>query len=166
MELVTFPEFGSIVIRTVSIFLFTFIVMRSRGNKQLAQLNLFDIIIIIALGSAVGDVIIYNENYAPLVKSMIGIATLILLVLFIENILAILPKSWIKVIEGKEEIIVKDGRVDYSALKKVNIHEEELKSKLRLKNIHSYKAIKRAYLEPDGSISIIRKNDVTSDDDF
>jgi len=57
----------------VSIFLFTFIVMRSRGNKQLAQLNLFDIIIIIALGSAVGDVIIYYYDNMMIIHRVVNI---------------------------------------------------------------------------------------------
>ena len=150
----------NVMVRTIIVFLFTFLMMRLRGKKQLAQLNIFDIIIIIALGSAVGDVMIYPEATIPLFNALTGIATIIILVLIVENLLAVAPTSVLKLIEGSHEIIVENGKVRFDTLRKVNIHEEELKSKLRAKGIHSYSQLKTAYLEPDGSISIIKKRSI------
>ena len=127
-----------VVLRTVIVFFFTFFMMRLRGNKQLMQMNIFDIIIIIALGSAVGDAMIYGGTVIPLVSSLTAIATLVILILVIENILAIAPSKLVKLIEGVEVVLIKDGVVDYDALKRVNVHEDELKSRLRSKNIHHF----------------------------
>jgi len=146
-----------VVLRTVIVFFFTFLMMRLRGNKQLMQMNVFDIIIIIALGSAVGDAMIYGDTVIPLVSSLTAIATLVILILAIENVLAIAPSKIVKLIEGVEVVLIKDGVVDNGALKRVNIHEDELKSRLRSRNIHHFSQVKIAYLEPDGSISIVRK---------
>jgi len=88
-----------VMIRTIIVFLFTFLMMRLRGKKQLAQLNVFDIIIIIALGSAVGDVMIYPDSIIPLANALVAIATIIVLVLILENLLAIAPT---KVQQGKQ----------------------------------------------------------------
>lgn len=146
-----------VVFRTVLVFFFTYMLMRLRGVKQLAQLNIFDVIIIIALGSAVGDAMIYSESVAPMIKSLTAIATLVILILIIENLLARAPTRVIKLVEGSEVVLIKDGVVDFEALHRVNLHEEELKSRLRTKNIRSYAQVKIAYLEPDGSISVVRK---------
>ena len=146
-----------IVTGTSVIFFLTYALMRLRGNRQLAQLSVFDLIIIIGLGSAVGDVMIYPEETVPLINSVTAITTLVFIVLIIENLLAILPAKAVKLIEGKERILIKDGEVDYNALRKVNLHQEELKSKLRQSNIHSYTKVREARLEPDGTISITRK---------
>ncbi|MEJ2568666.1 MAG: DUF421 domain-containing protein, partial [candidate division WOR-3 bacterium] len=65
-----------VVVRTTIIFFVAFIVIRIRGTKQLAQLTLFDILIVIALGSAVGDVMIYPEGIVSLLRSTVAICTL------------------------------------------------------------------------------------------
>ncbi|MFA5406513.1 MAG: YetF domain-containing protein [Candidatus Nanoarchaeia archaeon] len=146
-----------VLFRTVTVFFFTFFLMRLRGHKQLTQLNVFDVLIIIALGSAVGDVMIYGDSVVPLTTALIAIATVIILVLIIENFIAIAPPKIIKLIEGKEEILIHKGKVDWDVLRKVNIHEEELKSMLRSKGIYDYRDASIVYLEPDGSISVRRR---------
>lgn len=142
--------------RTLIIFFLTFALMRLRGNRQLAQLTIFDLIIIIGLGSAVGDAMIYTEEVVPLINSVTAIATLVFLVLIIENLLPILPVKMLRVLEGGEVVLIQDGVVDLMALRKTNLHEEELKSRLRQKNIHHYSQVRVARLEPDGTISVTR----------
>jgi len=147
----------NVLTRTVIVFFFTFFFMRLRGHKSLAQLNIFDVLIIVALGSAVGDVMIYDESVVPLMSALIAISVVILLVLIIENFLAVAPARLLKIIEGHEEILIKDGQVDWDMLRKVNIHEEELKSMLREKGIYDFKEAGLVYLEPDGTISIKKR---------
>jgi len=53
IELVSFGSIIEVIVRITIIFFFAFIVIRIRGTKQLAQLTLFDVLIVIALGSAI-----------------------------------------------------------------------------------------------------------------
>lgn len=146
------------VIRTLLVFLFTFALMRLRGIKQLAHLNMFDVLIIIALGSSVGDVMIYSETEVPMYRSLVAIATVIVLVLVIENLMAVASKRVINLIEGKEEVLMRNGVTDFNMLKRVNINEEELKMMLKSKGIVHASEVKLAALEPNGEITIIRKH--------
>lgn len=147
----------SVVLRTILIFFFTFILMRLRGKRQLAQLTLFDLVIIISLGSAVGDVMIYSDSIAPMLNSMIAIATVIVLIMLLENIMVKGPKSLVTIMEGSASILIRDGKLDRNALRKVKLSEGELRSMLREKNIKYFSDVRVARMEPDGQLSVERK---------
>ena len=146
-----------VIIRTALIFFFTFLIMRVRGRRQLVQFTIFDIIIIIALGSAVGDVMIYPDNVTSIVRSMTAITTIVFLIYFIEKLLFKAPLSISKLIEGDVIILVKNGKLVKENLKKSKITEGELRSRLREKNIEHFSEARIARLEPDGQISVRRK---------
>jgi uncharacterized membrane protein YcaP (DUF421 family) len=157
LDVITLNLVTEVVLRTTIIFLFTFLLIRLRSKRQLAQFNLFDVIVVLALGTAVGDVMVYSEDNVSLVRSLISITTLIVLVNTIEYILARSPSSIVELIHGKAITLVKDGKLVKDNLKKSNITEEELRSKLREKNINYYSEVRLVQLEPDGDFSIIRK---------
>ncbi|PIN99897.1 hypothetical protein COT72_03610 [archaeon CG10_big_fil_rev_8_21_14_0_10_43_11] len=157
----TLARFSEVVVRTTIIFFFTFLVMRIRGQRQLAHLNLFDLVIIIGLGSAVGDAMIYGDEVVHLLTSMTAIATIVILIWGVENILERSPYWLVAIIEGKSTVLVRNGKIVKEALRKINLHEEELRAKLRESNVHSISGIREVRLEPDGGISITRKRPPT-----
>jgi uncharacterized membrane protein YcaP (DUF421 family) len=157
IKLITFSQVSEVVIRTAIIVLVAFIVIRIRGRKQLAQLTLFDILIVIALGSAVGDVMIYPEEIVSLLRSIIAITTLISLIYIFEYLVCRAPKKITRVVYGDSTIIIKNGKLVKRNFARTNFTEEQLKSKLREKNIQYYSEVKIARLEPDGALSVQRK---------
>jgi uncharacterized membrane protein YcaP (DUF421 family) len=146
-----------VVIRTAIIVLAAFIIIRIRGRKQLAQLTLFDIIIVIALGSAVGDVMIYPEEVVSLLRSVIAITTLAVLVHISEHLVCRAPKKITRIIYGDSTVIIKNGKLVKKNFEKINLTEDQLKSKLREKNIQYYSEARIVRLEPDGELSVQRK---------
>lgn len=93
IKLISFENVLEVVIRTTIIFFVAFIIIRIRGKKQLAQLTLFDILIVIALGSAVGDVMIYSEEVVSLLRSITAICTLAILIQLVEFLACRAPKK-------------------------------------------------------------------------
>ncbi len=146
-----------VIVRTTIIFLVAFIVIRIRGRKQLAQLTLFDILIVIALGSAVGDVMIYSEEVVSLLRSIIAIGTLAILIHLVEFVACRAPKKITRIIYGDSTIIIKDGKLIKKNFIKTNLTEDQLRAKLREKNIQYYSEAKIVRLEPDGELSVKRK---------
>jgi len=146
-----------VIVRTTIIFLVAFIVIRIRGRKQLAQLTLFDILIVIALGSAVGDVMIYSEEVVSLLRSIIAIGTLAILIHLVEFVACRAPKKITRIIYGDSTIIIKDGKLIKKNFEKTNLTEDQLRAKLREKNIQYYSEAKIVRLEPDGELSVKRK---------
>jgi uncharacterized membrane protein YcaP (DUF421 family) len=157
IELVSFGSVLEVVVRTTIIFFVAFIVIRIRGTKQLAQLTLFDILIVIALGSAVGDVMIYPEEIVSLLRSIVAICMLTFLIHVFEFLACRAPKKITRIIYGDSTIIIKNGKLIKRNFEKTNLTEDQLKAKLREKNIQYYSETKIVRLEPDGQLSIQRK---------
>ena len=157
IEIISFGNVLEVVVRTTIIFFVAFIVIRIRGTKQLAQLTLFDILIVIALGSAVGDVMIYPEEIVSLLRSAVAISTLAVLVHLFEFLACRAPRKITRIIYGDSTIIIKNGKLIKRNFEKTNLTEDQLKAKLREKNIQYYSEAKIVRLEPDGQLSIQRK---------
>lgn len=144
----------SVILRTIIIFCFAFLVIRFRGKRQLGQISLFDTIVIIALGSAVGDVMIYPEDIVSLDRSLIAMTTLVFLVFMIEFLVARSPKYIGGVVYGEETVIVYNGQLVAENFQKTMLTESQLLSRLREMGVNDYSELKSARLEPDGDISI------------
>jgi uncharacterized membrane protein YcaP (DUF421 family) len=157
IDRISFVSMLEVVVRTTIIFFVAFIVIRIRGTKQLAQLTLFDILIVIALGSAVGDVMIYPEGIVSLLRSTVAICTLAVLVHLFEFFACRASGKITRIIYGDSTIIVKNGKLIKRNFEKTNLTEDQLKAKLREKNIQYYSEAKIVRLEPDGQLSIQRK---------
>jgi uncharacterized membrane protein YcaP (DUF421 family) len=157
IKLISFSQVLEVIVRTTIIFLVAFIVIRIRGKKQLAQLTLFDILIVIALGSAVGDVMIYPEEVVSLLRSIIAICTLAVLIQVFEYLTCRAPKKISKIVYGESTILIKNGKLIKKNFEKTNLTEDQLRAKLREKNIQYYSEAKIVRLEPDGELSVQRK---------
>jgi len=157
MDFIVPPYVMEVFIRTSLIFIFTTVLMRTRGKKQLGQITIFDILIIIALGSAVGDVMIYTEEQVPFMRSVVAVSTVFVLVTVIEKLLMELPVKVRNMIHGEPVILVKDGKLVKKSLNESNITKEELRSMLREKNVDYFSQAKKVILEPTGKLSITRK---------
>lgn len=157
IEAVSLKVVFEVILRTTLIFLVTFVVIRMRGKKQLAQLTLFDILIVIALGSAVGDVMIYPEEVVSLLRSVIAICTLVFLIHLVEYIVSRAPIRVTKIVYGEPLILIKDGKLIKKNFDKANLTEEQFRSMLREKNIEYYSEAGIVRLEPNGKISVKRK---------
>ncbi|RZJ48666.1 MAG: DUF421 domain-containing protein, partial [Flavobacterium sp.] len=58
----------------------------------------------------------------------------------------------------KPEILIHDGKLDFKALSKLDISDEELKEAMREHGVEFFKNVKLAMLEIDGTISIISED--------
>lgn len=147
-----------IIFRTSFMYFYTILNIRLMDKRSMGQLSSFDIIIIIALGSSVGDPMCYTN--VPLIQAMIAISTIVL----VERILSKLTEKnelLQRFIIGNPVLIIKNGNLINNNLKKQNISLEELNSLLRLKGIKNIGEIECAYLEPSGNVSVIKAEKVS-----
>jgi uncharacterized membrane protein YcaP (DUF421 family) len=154
ISLLSLEHILDIFFRTGVIFFFSLFVLRLLGKRHLSHLTHIDLLLIISLGSAVGDVMIYTEENVQILVSvvaiaMVGLSVKVLLELashfrFVNNLLF-----------GNSRLIVEHGKVIKSALAKEDIHEDELLQLLREKGLETLAHIDKVYLETDGELSII-----------
>lgn len=141
-----------IMFRTSFMYFYTILNVRLMDKRSLGQLSSFDVIIIIALGTSVGDPMFYH---VPLLQAMVVISTIV----FMERIVAKLIETvpfFEMLISGKPVLLIKHGKVLEKNIKKENITLEELNSILRLKGVKNTGEVSYAYLEPSGNISVLR----------
>ncbi|MBX3580631.1 MAG: DUF421 domain-containing protein [Rhizobiaceae bacterium] len=145
-----------IAVRTVIIYVYTLFLIRWIGSRSIAQLSLVEFLLVIALGSAVGDGMFYPD--VPLVHCMIVIAVVILLDKALSHLLARHPK-FEDMIEGLSVQVIRDGIIDVKTLKKIQFGHDELFEQLRLKDVSNLNEVRAAYLETNGMVSVFKFDD-------
>ena len=142
-----------IIFRTIVLYLFAIGMLRLTGSRGIGQLSAFDIAIIIALGSAVGDPMFYPQ--VPLLHGMVVITVIVLLQRSI-SVLVMRSNKVEEFFEGTPLSIVEDGRLELDALRTATLSEEDVFMRLRREGIEQLGRVKHVYLEHDGSFSIFK----------
>ena len=142
------------VLRTIAVYLFLITGLRLFGKRELGQLNPLDFIILLLLSNTVQNAIIGNDN--SLVGGLIGAG-----VLFVINDLLVRyayrsPRAR-RVIEGRAEELVRDGRLLRPALRHNMITKEELLAAARKQGIEHIREVECARLEVSGAVSFTLK---------
>jgi uncharacterized membrane protein YcaP (DUF421 family) len=150
----TSPEFLlEVFLRTLIIYLALLLVVKWLGKRMSGQLTIIEMTVMVTLGAIVS---------VPMQMPDRGIlqGLLILLVAFALhhgiNYLGILYPRAEEILQGKPTILVKDGILQLAELDEVRVTRQQLFSDLRTKSIYQLGKLKRVYLEPAGSLSIIK----------
>lgn len=140
-----------IVVRTIILYVYTLIMLRLMGKRSMGHLSTFDFVIIIALGSAVGDPMFYAA--VPLIYGMVVITVVVVL----ERALAygtMFNKPVEDFVEGKPILMVDQGRLDLEGMTYEKLSRDELFARLRLHGAQQLGEVKVAYLENTGEVSV------------
>jgi len=142
-----------IVVRTVTIYLYTLVLVRWIGSRSIGQLSLVEFLLVIALGSAVGDAMFYPD--VPLVHCLLVITVVILIDKALSFALTRSPRLE-DAIEGKTVELIRDGIIHHDVLLKANFGQDELFEQLRMKDIEHVGQVRAAYLETNGNVSVFK----------
>jgi uncharacterized membrane protein YcaP (DUF421 family) len=148
-----------VVLRTVVMYSYTLAVVRILGKRGLGHLSPFELVIIVALGSAVGDPMFYAD--VPLLHGIIVITVVVALQRALEEITERSPGLEV-VLESKARLLVNSGVVDMQAMEKEDLSETELFSALREREVEHLGQVRLAYLEPSGVITVFRTDDAVA----
>lgn len=142
------------ILRPVLVYFVLIIGLRLAGKREMAQLNTFDMVVLLSLSNAVQNAIIGNDN--SLSGGIIGAASL-LTINFIMNKVLYHHKKLQHLFEGEADIIIKHGIVRQSRLSKELITMEELVEAAQKQGIASLSEVDEAILQPNGGLSFITK---------
>ena len=139
------------ILRAIISFVFLLFAIKLMGRRSISQLRLIDFTMALVLGNILAHPL-SDENL-----SMKGslITTTVLVVLYSLSVFISLKFNFFKKwIEPSPYPLIKDGKIQYKALKKARITIEHLLSELRKENIEEVNKVALALWEPDGTISI------------
>jgi len=150
----------SVIIRTAIIATLVFVIVKWLGGKGIGQLSPFGLLIVVGLGTAIGDPMIYKEISIP--QAMVAV---IIAVIFFKVIdyLTLKSRRFRESIEPKPILLVEHGSIVNEGLKRAKMDMAEFEAEMRLSGLENAREIKYARLESNGKISFIINKKTTSD---
>lgn len=131
------------------------LVLRVSGKRTLGQLNAFDFIVTVALGSTLATILLSSD-----VAFFEGLSALVLLAgLQFVVALASAHLSWVRsAVKSTPVALVVSGEIQYSQLRRNRLSESEVLQAVRGSGSGDLSGIAAVVLETNGTISVIPKN--------
>jgi uncharacterized membrane protein YcaP (DUF421 family) len=139
------------VLRTVAVYLGILLLLRLGGRRDLAQLNTFDLVVLLLLSNVVQNAIIGNDN--SLLGGLLGAVTLIVVNSVVARVVQ-RSDAAVALVEGKAEVLVHDGKVDGDALERLGLRAADVLVALRRQGAPLVSAVQEATLESGGTIIV------------
>ena len=139
------------ILRPVIVYLCLVFFLRIFGKRELAQLNPFDLVVLLCLSNTVQNSIIGDDNTVS--GGIVGVFALLSINYLLTRLLFRLPRIN-KVIEGGETVLIRKGKVDWEALKKEALTELDLKTVLHRQGLADYSEVERCVLEASGNFFV------------
>lgn len=134
-----------------------FILTKLMGNREMAQLSMFDYINSITIGSIAAEMATsLEDDFREPLLAMIIYAIVIIVISILSN----KSLKFRRVISGKTKVLIDKGNIFYENFKKAKIDINEFLIQCRTQGYFNIADIESAFLEPNGKISIIPKEDI------
>jgi uncharacterized membrane protein YcaP (DUF421 family) len=146
------------ILRPIVVYVFLVVVLRVFGKRELAQLNPFDLVVLLSLSNTVQNAIIGNDN--SLTGGLVG-AFALLGVNYIVVRYLFRHRRLDQIFEGKPTVLIDDGKIVKRALAKELLTRPELMTVLHRQGFGSLNDVERCVLEPGGTFSIRGKTPPT-----
>lgn len=142
----------NILLRTAAIYLVILIGLRLAGKREIGQMTVFDLVVLLLLANAVQNAMVGPDT------SLTGglVAAVVLLVL--NAVVARLRLRWPRLrhlVEGSLTLLVLRGEVIADHLRREGLDQETLEAALREHGVADLSEVEMAVLEIDGSISVV-----------
>lgn len=142
------------IVRPIIVYFALIIGLRLAGKRELAQINPFDLVVLLTLSNTVQNAIIGNDN--SVTGGLIGAATL-LIVNYLTVRFVYKNEKVENLVEGNEDMLIDHGKVNKALLDRDAISVSELTIAAHRQGFETLEEVERAVLEPEGGISFIGK---------
>jgi uncharacterized membrane protein YcaP (DUF421 family) len=139
------------IVRPLIVYFALLVLFRMFGKRELAQLNPFDLIVLLTISNTVQNAIIGNDNSVS--GGLIGAVTLLvinfLIVRFMYN-----HEKLERLVEGDATVLIENGRLLKDRLDRELITLAELEAAAHRQGFESLDEVQRAILEPGGTLAL------------
>lgn len=141
------------VLRAAAVYLILLVIMRIAGKRTLAQVTVFDFILLLIIGEATQQALL-GEDFS-IITAAIVIGTLVLLDIGL-SMLKLRSRALDRVIDDTPVVIVDHGKLLHDRMARARIDEQEILVAAReMHGLERVEQIKYAVLERSGGISIV-----------
>ncbi len=131
------------------------LILRISGKRTLSQMNIFDLVVTVALGSTLATVLL--SKTVALVEGLTALALLVVLQ-YIVAYLSIRFPSFSRLIKAEPRLLFFRGEFLEESLKKERVKKEEILQALRNQGVTFPEKVEAVVLETNGSFSILQSS--------
>jgi uncharacterized membrane protein YcaP (DUF421 family) len=146
-----------IALRTGVVYFLVLIGIRLSGKREVGQMTPFDLTLLLLLSNSVQNAMTGPDT--SLAGGAVAAATLLVLNYLVAE-LGGTTRRFRKVIQGQPSLLVHDGEVIAAHMAREHVSMDALECALREHGLASYKDVALAVLEVDGSISVLKYDDI------
>ena len=139
------------ILRPVIVYLVLVLLLRIFGKRELAQLNPFDLVVLLSLSNTVQNAIIGDDN--SITGGVVGAFSLLAINWLVVRVL-FRSKRLTRLLEGRPTVLVRNGQPDARALEREALTREELLEIVHRQGFENLHQVHRCELEPNGTFYV------------
>ncbi len=144
---------GEVAFRTVFMFIVVLTALTISGKREVRQLSVYELVLLIGLGSAAGDPMFYDD--VPLASAVV-VFTVVMGCYKLITYISDRNKTVRHVLEGKPVYVIENGCILTQNFDQEDLGMDELLADLRVAGIEQLGQIRTAILEPNGQLSVFQ----------
>jgi uncharacterized membrane protein YcaP (DUF421 family) len=148
-----------IALRTGVIYCLVLLGIRLSGKREVGQMTPFDLTLLLLLSNSVQNAMTGPDT--SLAGGAVAAATLLILNYLVAEVSGG-NRRFRKYIQGEPSLLVHDGQVSQAHMAREHVSMDELERALREHGVATYKEAALAVLEVDGSISVLKYDDIAA----
>lgn len=148
-----------IVVRVAVIYTGCMLLLRISGRREMSQMSPMDLLAMLLVSETVSPALTGTED--SVTGGLIAAATLFALVVG-TGYLAFQSRRAERVLQGRAIVLIEHGRVRVDAMRELRISDDDLRTALHQQGLLHVRDVARAYVEPDGKITMINEDQYES----
>jgi uncharacterized membrane protein YcaP (DUF421 family) len=147
-------ELGLTAARGLLVYTVMLVVIRILGKRTVGNFTAFDLLVALMLGEVVDEVIYGDVTIAQGMVAIVVVAA----AKYITSWLTYWNHGLNRILEGSPTELVKHGELAREGMRAELMSEQEVLAALRLQGVSDMREVKRAIMETDGEVSVIRED--------
>lgn len=140
-----------VMLRSAIMFVVILVGLMVLGRRSVRQLSVFELIVILSLGSAAGDATFYKD--VGLLSACLVFAMIIILYRLLIYIIG-KSKKVESLLEGSPKYLIKDGQFNLEDFNKEPLAYDEFFAELRVRGVSHLGQVDQAIIETNGQLSL------------
>ena len=128
------------------------LLLRFSGNRTLAKLSAFDLVVTVALGSALATIGLSSD--VAIAEGITAFVALVLLQFLVAR-LSSRAVSARRALKSEPVVVVRDGQLLFRALRAERLSRDEIQQAIRATGVGGLELVAAVVLETDGTLSVI-----------
>lgn len=153
----TIEEIGLISYKTVGCYIFLIVILKLMGKREMSKVSTFDIVVYLIISELFS--LSLNEPQHSILRTIIPI-TIIVILQLLTALISLKSRKFRLITEGKPTFLIVKGKIDIKEMKKQRYNIDDLMSQLHQKDIQSPIEVEYAFIEDNGTLSVIKKKNI------